>query len=184
MNDLRPGAGTVVRTATFAGGCFWCTEHAFRGRDGVLEAVSGYTGGHTKNPGYREVCAGGTGHIEAVRVRFDPGRVAFTELLDIFWRSIDPTDPGGQFADRGEQYRAVIFYHDDAQRAEAEASKRALDASGRFDHPVATEILPAGVFYEAEATHQDYAGKDPVHYRMYRIGSGREALLCRLWGDD
>jgi methionine-S-sulfoxide reductase len=173
----------ALQTATFAGGCFWCTEHAFRGHDGVLGVVSGYTGGDRQRPTYEEVCSGRTGHVEAVQVRFDPGRIRYGELLEIFWRSIDPTDPGGQFADRGTQYRTVIFYHDEAQRAAAAASKKSLEESGRFERPVATEIRPAGAFFEAEAYHQEYSEKNPTRYRTYRIGSGRDHLLCRLWGD-
>jgi methionine-S-sulfoxide reductase len=173
-----------VDTAIFAGGCFWCTEHAYRDLNGVLEVVSGYTGGHIENPSYSEVCAGGTGHTEAIRIRFDPARASFSDLLEIFWRSIDPTDSGGQFSDRGEQYRTVIFYHDEDQKKEAEASKKALEASGRFEHPIVTEILPAATFYPAEEYHQDYPVKNPVRYALYRMGSGRDHFLRKFWGKD
>ena len=140
-----------AQKATFAGGCFWCVEADFDKVDGVIEAVSGYTGGSTENPTYEEVSTGTTGHVEAVQVLYDPDRVSYEELLDVFWRHVDPTDNGGQFVDRGSQYRTAVFYHNDEQRIAAEASKKALDASGRFERPVVTPILEAGPFFPAAA---------------------------------
>jgi peptide methionine sulfoxide reductase msrA/msrB len=167
--------------ATFAGGCFWCMVSPFDKIPGVVRVVSGYTGGHKENPTYQEVCAGTTGHAEAVQITFDPSRISYRELLDIFWRQIDPTDPGGQFADRGDSYRTAIFYHDEEQRRLAEESKRELEQSGKFDKPIVTEILPAGPFYPAEEYHQDYYRKNPMRYWVYRVGSGREAFITRHW---
>ena len=171
-----------IMTATFAGGCFWCVESDFEKVDGVLQAVSGYTGGHTQNPTYQEVSAGGTGHVEAVQVFYDPEKVTYEQLLDVFWRHVDPTDPGGQFVDRGSQYRTVIFYHNDRQKRLAEASKRALEASGRFDKPIVTEIVKFTKFYKAEDYHQDYYKKNPIRYWYYRYASGRDQFLKRVWG--
>jgi peptide methionine sulfoxide reductase msrA/msrB len=170
--------------ATFAGGCFWCMVHPFDEEPGVLRVVSGYTGGHKPHPTYEEVCAHLTGHREAVQITFDPERVAYTTLLDRFWQQIDPTDPGGQFADRGESYETAIFYHSEAQRAAAIASRDRLAASGRFDRPIVTAILPAGPFYPAEDEHQAFYKKNPLHYRRYREGSGRDRYLRRIWGPD
>ena len=175
---------TDTQYATFAGGCFWCTEHAFMERPGVISVTSGYTGGDTDDPTYREVCEGDTGHAEAVRIEYDPSTTSYAELLDIFWRSIDPTDENGQFADRGDQYRSAIFYHSDEQKREAEASRDAINASGRFKNPVATHIEPARVFYPAEAYHQQYCVKNPVQFRMYHHGSGKSAALAGLWDDE
>ncbi len=174
-----------TRSAVFAGGCFWCTEADFEKVDGVIEAVSGYTGGGLENPTYKQVSGGGTGHVEAIEVTYDPEKVSYQQLLDIFWRHVDPTDPGGQFVDRGDQYRSVIFYATDEERQLAEASKKALDASDRFDRPVATDILPLGTFYRAEDYHQDYYKKNPLRYKWYRSGSGRDAFLEKTWaGQD
>jgi peptide methionine sulfoxide reductase msrA/msrB len=170
-------------TATFAGGCFWCVESDLKKLPGVLEVVSGYTGGHLPDPDYQAVSSGRTGHLEAVRVTFDPARISYQELLDGFWRTIDPTDAGGQFADRGPQYAPAIFYHDAEQKRLAEASKQALEASGAFDRPIATQIRPAEAFYPAEEYHQDYAEKNPGHYKSYRVGSGRQCFLDRTWGN-
>ena len=175
MNGERETEKTAV--AIFAGGCFWCTEADFEKLDGVVEAVSGYTGGRTENPTYDEVCAGGTGHYEAVRVVFDPAKVTYERLLEQFWNHVDPTDPGGQFVDRGEQYRPAVFYTDEEQRRIAEASVEALDESGRFDGPVVAGILPAGPFYEAEEDHQGYYRRCPIRYEMYRKGSGRDRFI-------
>ena len=147
--------------ATFAGGCFWCTESDFEKIDGVFEVISGYLGGQTQNPSYEEVSAGGTGHAEAIRVLYDPQKITYNELLDIFWRHVDPTDPGGQFVDRGSQYRPAIFYHDEEQKRLAEESKRKLETSGRFNESIATEIVPVSEFYRAEDYHQDYYKKNP-----------------------
>ena len=171
-------------TATFAGGCFWCTEADFEKVDGVVEAISGYTGGHIDNPTYHQVSAGGTGHVEAVQVIYDPQKITYNELLDVFWRHVDPTDAGGQFVDRGPSYRSVIFYHDDQQKHLAEASKRALEASGRFDRPIVTEIVKLDKFYKAEDYHQDYYKKNALRYKFYRFGSGRDQFLSRVWGDE
>jgi len=173
----------TTEVAILAGGCFWCTEAAFDGLPGVVEAVSGYTGGEKPNPTYEEVSAGGTGHFEAIEVRFDPSKISYAQILNVFWRQIDPTDGGGQFADRGSQYRAAIFVRDDAQRRTAEASKAALEATHWFDKPVATLILPAGPFYRAEDYHQDYHDKNPVQYKAYKWGSGRGPYLERVWKD-
>ena len=170
-----------AQKATFAGGCFWCVEADFDKVDGVIEAVSGYTGGHTENPTYEEVSTGTTGHVEAVQVLYDPDRVSYEELLDVFWRHVDPTDEGGQFVDRGSQYRTALFYHNDEQRRTAEASRKALDASGRFDRPVVTPILEAGPFYPAEDYHQNYYRNHGMRYSLYRQGSGRDAFLKKAW---
>ncbi|MBI5606484.1 MAG: peptide-methionine (R)-S-oxide reductase MsrB [Deltaproteobacteria bacterium] len=170
--------------ATLAGGCFWCTEADFEKLPGVSKVISGYTGGHKKNPTYKEVSAGTTGHVEAIQVFYDPSRVSYTTLLDYFWRHIDPTDPGGQFVDRGEQYRSIIFYHDEEQKKLAEKSKEALMRSGRFTKPIATEILPFTQFYEAEEYHQDYAKKNPLRYKYYRYNSGRDQFLKKNWGES
>jgi len=167
--------------ATFAGGCFWCVESDFEAVDGVIAAVSGYTGGSRENPTYEQVCSGGTGHAEAVQVFYDPEKVSYETLLSVFWRSVDPTDPGGQFVDRGSQYRTAVFYHDDDQRRAAEASRQALADARHYEKPIATEILPFERFYEAEADHQDYHRKNPLHYKMYRKGSGRDRYLESVW---
>ncbi|MZP30681.1 peptide-methionine (R)-S-oxide reductase MsrB [Heliobacterium undosum] len=167
--------------ATFAGGCFWCMVTPFEEMDGIIRVVSGYTGGKTENPTYEEVCSERTGHYEAVQITFDPAVFSYEKLLDIYWQQIDPTDPGGQFHDRGSSYRTAIFVHSEAQREKAEASKRALEAKGIFDKPVVTPILPAGPFYPAEAYHQDYHKKNPVRYGLYRLGSGRDAFIARHW---
>lgn len=179
----RPGN---LHTATFAGGCFWCTEADFEKLEGVKEVVSGYTGGQKENPAYEEVSAGGTGHVEAVQVFYDPEKVSYQELLDYFWRHIDPTDSGGQFVDRGAQYRPMIFYHDEEQRRLAEASKKALDESGRFDQPVTTEIVKFTRFYRAEDYHQDYYRNHSLKYKFYRWNSGRDQFLEKAWekGDE
>lgn len=168
--------------ATFAGGCFWCMEPPFDKVKGVLSVMPGYTGGRTANPTYEEVCSGTTGHAEAVQIEFDPQEVSYKELLDVFWRNIDPTMVNGQFADRGTQYRTAIFYHNDEQKGQAEASKTSLDASKKFDRSVATEIVPASVFYPAEEYHQKYYQKCPLRYNAYKVGSGRAAYLKETWG--
>jgi peptide methionine sulfoxide reductase msrA/msrB len=170
-----------TRSAVFAGGCFWCTESDFEKVDGVIEAISGYTGGSQDNPTYKQVSAGVTGHVEAIKVIYDPGKITYEQLLQILWRHIDPTDAGGQFVDRGGQYRSAIFYANDEERELAEASKQALSASGRFDRPIVTEILPLGEFYEAEDYHQDYYKKNPLRYKWYRSGSGRDRFLEMAW---
>jgi peptide-methionine (S)-S-oxide reductase len=175
-------AGTDM--AVFAGGCFWCMEKPFDQVEGVLSTTSGYTGGHVEAPAYEQVSGGGTGHLESVRVVYDPQRVSYEKLLGVFWHNVDPLDAGGQFCDRGTQYGTAIFVHDAEQRRLAEASKQALEASGRFDQPVVTPIREAGPFYEAEDYHQDYYLKNPVRYAYYRYRCGRDARLEALWGDE
>lgn len=170
--------------ATFAGGCFWCMVPPFVQLDGVAKVVSGYSGGREANPSYEQVAHGLTGHAEAVQIFYDPKKVSYEKLLEIFWRQIDPTDAGGQFADRGSQYRTAIFYHDSEQKRLAEASKTDLQKSGRFSRPIATEILPYVGFYPAEEYHQDYYSKNPVRYKLYRTGSGREGYLKEKWGQE
>jgi peptide methionine sulfoxide reductase msrA/msrB len=177
-----PAAPPATAVATFAGGCFWCMEPPFEKLPGVGEVISGYTGGRKANPTYEEVSAGGTGHAEAVEVHYDPDRVSYQELLDVFWRQIDPTDAGGSFVDRGTQYRSAIFVHDAEQRRLAEASKAALDASGRYPRPIVTAIESATAFYRAEEYHQDYATTNPVRYKYYRYRSGRDQYLKEVWG--
>jgi methionine-S-sulfoxide reductase len=178
-DDAVPEGAAV---ATFAGGCFWCSEAAFDETEGVYEAVSGYTGGTVVDPTYEQVSSGTTGHAEAVRVSYDPTVIGYDELLTIYWRTIDPTDAGGQRFDRGPQYRTVIFYHDEEQRELAEASRDALDESGRFDVPIVTEILEAGPFYPAEEYHQDFYLKAPERYQAYVEGSLHDPFLEALWG--
>lgn len=170
-----------LATATFAGGCFWCMEPPFDKLDGVVATISGYTGGSMANPTYEEVCAGTTGHLEALQVIYDPEQVSYEQLLEIFWRNIDPTDADGQFVDRGTQYHSAIFYHDTEQQQLAEVSKAQLAASGRFPQPITTSILPAEAFYPAEEFHQDYYRKNPIRYRYYRYNSGRDQFLERIW---
>ncbi|HEV8238821.1 MAG TPA: peptide-methionine (S)-S-oxide reductase MsrA [Thermoanaerobaculia bacterium] len=166
--------------ATFAMGCFWCAEDAFEGHAGVISVVSGYTGGSEKNPTYEQVSAHRTGHFESIEVTYDPAKVSYEQLLDVFWHNVDPTDGGGQFCDQGPQYRSAIFVHDDAQRRAAEASKAAV--AGKLRN-VATLILPAGPFYAAEGYHQDFAKNNPLRYRFYSTGCGRAARLRQVWGD-
>jgi len=170
--------------ATFAGGCFWCMEKPFEQHEGVISVVAGYTGGHTNNPTYEEVSSGTSGHLEAVEVTFDPEKVSYATLVELYWHLVDPTDAGGQFADRGSQYHTAIFVHDEAQRAAAEASKAKLQASGRFDKPIATKILPAQEFYPAEDYHQDYYRKNPERYQAYHHYSGRKGFLEKTWADE
>jgi len=172
-----PAAGRPEALATFAGGCFWCMEGPFEKLDGVSAVVSGYTGGTVENPTYEQVSSGTTGHIEAVQVHYDPTRTKYEELLRIFWDEIDPTDDGGQFADRGSQYRTAILVHDETQRQAAEASKAALAESGRFEKPIVTQIITYERFYPAEDYHQDYHAKNPIRYKTYRSGSGRDRFL-------
>ena len=167
--------------ATFAGGCFWCTEADFEKVPGVTEVISGYAGGTEENPTYPQVSSGETGHIESVQVFFEPNQVSYSELLEIFWKHVNPTDKGGQFVDRGPQYRSAIFYHDEEQKQLAEASQKALAESGVFDQPIVTEIRPVGRFYPAEEYHQDYYKKNPLRYRYYRYGSGRDQFLEKTW---
>ncbi len=168
--------------ATFAGGCFWCMEPPFDKLDGVLSTTSGYTGGKTVSPTYKEVSAGGTGHTEAIQIVYDPTRVNYEQLLDVFWRNIDPTVADRQFCDRGSQYRSGIFYHDDSQRAAAEESRQRLEQTKPFQGPIVTEITQAGPFYPAEDYHQDYYKKNPIRYKYYRFSCGRDQRLEELWG--
>ena len=168
--------------ATFAGGCFWCMEHPFDELEGVISTTSGYTGGHKQDPTYKEVSRGGTGHAEAVQIVYDPKQVSYAKLLDVYWHNIDPTDPHGQFCDKGNQYRSEIFYHDKEQRELAEQSKTALIEHKPFSGDVVTAITPASVFYPAEDYHQDYYIKNPIRYRYYRYGCGRDKRLEELWG--
>ena len=191
----KNGVDTIIETenfedlegleeATFAGGCFWCMEAGFEEVDGVIEAVSGYTGGSVENPTYEEVSTGRTGHYEAVQVYYDPEKISYRELLDVFWRNVNPTDPGGQFADRGSQYKTAIFYHSEEQKRLAEESKKALDDSGTFSDPVVTEILPQEPFYRAEEYHQDYYRKHVTRFQVYERLSGRESFLEENWKDN
>jgi peptide-methionine (S)-S-oxide reductase len=176
-----PEAEGLAR-ATFAGGCFWCMEAPFDELEGVAATTSGYIGGRVEEPTYEQVSAGGTGHAEAVEVRYDPERVSYQELLRVFWRNVDPTDAGGQFCDRGDQYRTGIFVHSEEQRRLAEASKAEVEE--RLEPPVVTPIETAGTFYPAEAYHQDFYDKNPVRYKVYRTGCGRDRRLRELWGDE
>lgn len=180
----EPPSLTTIKSARaiFAGGCFWCMESPFEALDGVLSVTSGFTGGRGQNPTYKEVSAGGTGHTEAIEIVYDPAKISYPQLLDVFWRQIDPTDAGGQFVDRGTQYRSGIYPLDTEQHQLAEASKQQLAASGRFTRPIVTEIVPATDFYPAEEYHQDYYRKNPLRYKFYRHGSGRDAFLDKAWG--
>jgi len=172
-----------MEKATFAGGCFWCMEYPFEKLNGVVEVMVGYTGGHQENPTYEEVTTGKTGHLEAVQITYDSSVITYPEILDVFWKQINPTDIRGQFADRGEQYKTAIFYHSDEQKHLAEESKRKLQESGRFQGAIVTQILKASEFYKAEDYHQDYYQKFPIKYELYRTGSGRDAYLKSKWCD-
>ncbi len=174
---------TAIKTekATFAGGCFWCMEGPFEKIDGVISAVAGYTGGHLDDPSYEDVTSGDTGHLEAVQVEFDPDKVSYETLVEVFWRQIDPTDEGGQFADRGTQYATAIFFHDDNQKKTAETSKGRLEKLGVFNRPIATAIRPAEKFYPAEDYHQDYYKKNPARYNAYKSASGRTGFIDKAW---
>lgn len=173
---------TTTETAIFAGGCFWCMEKPFEHLEGVIEAYSGYTGGETQNPTYHEVSAGGTGHYESIRVVYNPEIVTYRELLDTFWRNIDPFDSSGQFCDKGSQYRAAIFVQNAEEQAEAEASLNAMET--RFNRQIVTQILPTTTFYDAEDYHQNYYRKNPIRYNFYRRGCGRDNRLEEVWGDN
>jgi peptide-methionine (S)-S-oxide reductase len=175
-------AGKRVAKATFAGGCFWCMEPPFEKLDGVLSVTAGYTGGTVEKPTYEQVSAGGTGHAESVQILYDPSRIPYENLLDVFWHNIDPTDRTGQFCDHGSQYRPAIFVHDEEQRRLAEASKAALERNKPFPGPVVVEIVPATTFWPAEEYHQHYHSKNPIRYAYYRRGCGRDARLKELWG--
>jgi peptide-methionine (S)-S-oxide reductase len=176
------GTGKDLATATFAGGCFWCMEPPFDELPGVLSTTSGYTGGFKTNPTYHEVSAGTTGHAEAVQVVYDPAKVSYEKLLEVFWKNIDPTTADRQFCDGGSQYRSGIFFHNEEQKRLAEASKKQIEQSGRLTQPIVTEIVQAGEFYPAEDYHQDYYKKNPVRYKIYRYNCGRDEVLERIWG--
>jgi peptide-methionine (S)-S-oxide reductase len=177
-------ADTGLAKATFAGGCFWCMEPPFDELDGVISTTSGYTGGHEKDPSYEEVSDGITGHAEAVEIAYDPRRISYERLLEVFWRNVDPTVRDRQFCDEGSQYRTAIFYHDAEQKRVAEKSKLELEKSGKLSQPVVTEIVEATTFYPAEEYHQDYYRKNPVRYKYYRWGCKRDQRLRELWGDS
>ena len=181
-NGALAAAGDQLAVATFAGGCFWCVESDFDAVPGVVETVSGYTGGTLADPTYKQVSEGGTGHREAVQIRYDPEQVSYERLLHIFWRSVDPTDGGGQFCDRGESYQTAIFVGNEEERHLAEASKEALEQSTVLDDPIVTPIEPAGEFYPAEGYHQDYYTKNSVRYRFYRFSCGRDSRVQQVWG--
>ncbi|WP_102692369.1 peptide-methionine (S)-S-oxide reductase MsrA [Rummeliibacillus pycnus] len=169
--------------ATFAGGCFWCMVKPFDEQPGIESIISGYTGGYVENPTYQQVCSDLTGHLEAVQITFDPEVYPYEKLVETFWTLIDPTDAGGQFHDRGRSYMTAIFYHDEEQKGIAEASKKALEESGKFNMPIVTKILEAKPFYKAEPYHQYYYKKNPTHYELYSIGSGRVAFQQQHWGN-
>ena len=177
-------AATGLATATFAGGCFWCMEPPFDRLDGVISTTSGYTGGERRHPGYGDVSSGRTAHAEAVEVVYDPQRISYGQLLEVFWRNIDPLTRNRQFCDRGSQYRTAIFFHGDKQERLARESKRQIEQSGRFDAPIVTEIVEAGEFWAAEDDHQDYYMKNPIRYKVYRFSCGRDRRLDELWGDS
>ena len=172
-----------LEVATFAGGCFWCIEAPFQETKGVTSAISGYSGGKEENPTYEEVTSGKTGHLEAVEIIYDTSKISYEELLDIYWRQIDPTDDGGQFADRGAQYKTAIFYHNEEQKKSAEKSKKELNDSGKFDKPIVTKIIPFLNFYMAEEYHQDYYKKRIFQYKAYKKGSGRTDYIEETWGE-
>jgi methionine-S-sulfoxide reductase len=178
-----PTLASAPRKATFAGGCFWCMEPPYDKLAGVISTTSGYTGGPEENPSYEDVARGRTGHREAVEVLFDPEKISYEKLLEVFWKNINPTQPNGQFVDIGPQYRSAVFYHDEAQRKAAAAFREKILQSGRFQGPIVTEILPAGPFYPAEEYHQDYYLKNPLQYKFYRTGSGRDRFLEKIWGE-
>ena len=181
-DGAQPGGGRNLARATFAGGCFWCMEPPFDKLEGVVSVTSGYTGGQRKNPTYEEVSSGSTGHAEAVQVAYDPAKVSYRTLLGVFWRNVDPTVRDRQFCDVGTQYRTAIFWHDEEQRREAEASRAELERTKPFREKIVTEIVPAAEFYPAEEYHQKYYRKNPLRYQYYRAACGRDARLKELWG--
>lgn len=176
--------GEKLAKATFAGGCFWCMQPAFDGVPGVITTTVGYSGGRTKDPTYDEVSSGSTGHAESIEVTYDPEKIGYRQLLDVFWHSVDPTDGEGQFCDRGDQYRSAIFYHDEEQYRLAEQSKKELENGKRLPGPIVTQIVPAAEFYPAEPYHQSYYQKNPLRYRYYRHGCGRDRRLVQVWGSS
>jgi peptide methionine sulfoxide reductase msrA/msrB len=173
-----------LAVATFAGGCFWCTESDFEKLEGVVKVISGYTGGSLKNPTYTQVSSGATKHLESVEVYFDKKAISYEQLVSAFWKMVDPTDSGGQFVDRGYQYTTAIFTHSQKQRTAAESSLESLNSSGRYHKPIITPIRDASPFYPAEEYHQDYYKRNPIRYRFYRWNSGRDQYLKRIWGKD
>ena len=179
--ESGPGSAPLAK-ATFAGGCFWCMEPPYDELEGVISTISGYIGGTKKNPTYEQVSAGTTGHTEAVEVTYDPKKISYEKLLDVFWRNIDPLTANAQFCDSGSQYRSAVFYHDPTQKTLAEASKKRLQS--RFKQPIVTEIVRASEFYPAEDYHQDYYKKNPIRYKLYRYGCGRDKRLRELWGSQ
>ena len=183
-SSISRAAENDLRIATFAGGCFWCVESDFDNVPGVVRTISGYTGGALKDPTYKQVSAGGSGHIEAVQIFYDPKKVTYAMLLDVLWRSVDPTDGGGQFCDRGESYQTAIFANSPEQKRSAENSKRLLQASGVLKEPIVTPIVAAGPFYAAEDYHQNYYKVNPIRYKFYRYSCRRDARLNELWGKD
>ncbi|MBA3582681.1 MAG: peptide-methionine (S)-S-oxide reductase MsrA [Gammaproteobacteria bacterium] len=180
--SLPTFAADKMAVATFAGGCFWCMEPPFDALPGVVETTSGYIGGHLKNPAYEQVSMGGSGHFEALQVRYDPRKISYAQLLNIYWHNVDPVDAQGQFCDKGPQYRSAIFYHDAEQQQLAEASKTKLNADKILPAKAVTPILPADTFYAAEDYHQNYYQKNPVRYKFYRYNCGRDQRLEQLWG--
>jgi len=181
-SKAKEPAARGLTTANFAGGCFWCMETAFEGIPGIQSVTSGYTGGTKKDPTYEEVSSGGTGHAESVQVLYDPHAITYSQLLDVFWHNVDPTQANGQFCDHGNQYRSAIFYGNTDEKRLAEASRKKLEDSGRFKRPIVTQIVAATTFYRAEEYHQDFYKKDPVRYHEYRAGCGRDQRLAEIWG--
>jgi peptide-methionine (S)-S-oxide reductase len=182
--QMTSGESPGIAMATFAGGCFWCMEPPFDELEGVIETISGYTGGVSNNPTYKQISSGGTGHYESIQILYDPEKVSYKKLLEVFWRNVNPIDPGGQFCDRGTQYRTAIFYHTEEQHRLAEESKQMLERSGQLDQPIVTPLLPASTFYQAEEYHQDYYKKNPIRYKFYRASCGRDRVLSKLWGES
>ncbi|WP_085993318.1 peptide-methionine (S)-S-oxide reductase MsrA [Oceanobacillus senegalensis] len=172
---------STLNKATFAGGCFWCMVKPFDQWEGVEQVISGYTGGHVKNPTYEQVKSGQTGHYEAVEISFDPSIISYKTIIDLYWKQVDPTDDGGQFHDRGDQYRTAIFFHNEEQRKVAESTKYALEKSGKFSKPIVTEIIPATTFYPAEDYHQDFYKKSEKEYKEDRVKSGRDEFIKAVW---
>lgn len=179
--DTTPTPRPKIETAILAGGCFWCIEADYEKLDGVLEVISGYTGGHVENPTYKQVSAGRSGHIEAVKVTYDANQISYAEILNFFWRHVDPTRDDGQFCDRGPQYRPAIFYETANQKDQAIASKQQVEQTKPFPEPLKVEIIPATIFYPAEEYHQDYYLKNPLRYHFYRYNCGRDARVEQLW---
>ena len=179
--EISKDASSGLEKATFAGGCFWCMQPPFDKLDGVVSTTAGYTGGRTENPTYDEVSSGGTGHAEAVEILYDPKKIGYEKLLEVFWHNVDPTDDRGQFCDYGGQYRSEIFYHNTEQKRLAEQSKAELERSKPFKDPIVTRITPASTFYPAEEYHQMYYKNNPIRYKFYRYNCGRDARLNQLW---